>query len=71
MQCPDFSSSLLKSMTEGATVIITQVNVMDMSSNRLCMDVLQSKSLLYHARSIIKINVRICISTISRCDRLW
>ena len=73
MQSPAFSSSLLKCMTEGAAVVITQVNVTDMSSNRLCMDVLRSKSLLYLAKSIVKINVRIhtkCTIPIL-CDRLW
>lgn len=47
-------------MTEGATVIVTQVNVTDMSLNSLYMDVLKSKNLLYLAKSAVKMNVSIC-----------
>lgn len=59
MQSPDFDNSLLKCVTEGATVIVTQVDVVDLSSNKLQMDLLQSRSQLYQAKSTTKIVVSI------------
>ena len=44
-------------MTEGATVIITQVDVVDLNSNQLYMDILQSRSQLHIATATAKINV--------------
>ena len=44
-------------MAGGATVIITQVDVTGLSSNQLYMDVLRSRSQLYHAKATTKIMV--------------
>lgn len=44
-------------MNEGATVIITQVDVQDLNSDHLYMDVLQSRSQLYNATATAKIDV--------------
>ena len=47
-------------MGDGATVIITQVDVLDLNSNQLYMDVLRSRIQLHHATATAKINV--CIT---------
>ena len=44
-------------MGDGATVIITQVDVLHLNSNQLYMDVLQSRTQLHHATATAKINV--------------
>lgn len=47
-------------MSDGATVIITQVDVVDLNSNQLYKNILQSKSQLHYATATAKINVCMC-----------
>ena len=56
-QSPDAENSLLKCMTEGMAMIINQVDVRDLDSNKLYLDILQSRSILHSAKATTKINV--------------
>lgn len=56
-QCPDSDVVLLSHMTDGATVVVTHVDVVDLSSNKAYMDVLQSRRQLYCAKARTKIIV--------------
>ena len=59
MQSPDSDKTLLKCVSEGATLIVTQVDVTDLASNKLYMDLLRSKSQLYLSKSTTKLEVSI------------
>lgn len=49
-------------MGDGATVIIIQVDVLDLNSNQLYMDILRSRTQLHHATAMAKINVILYIN---------
>ena len=59
-QCPDSADVLLSHMTGGATVVVTHVDVVDLSFNKAYMDVLESRRQLYCAKATTKIIVGLC-----------